>query len=75
MQLQGAKLKKGDMKMGWKEIWETYQVAAVFAEAGEHEAARSILEEGSKVQPSQEKQGHTAHDPRRGRLRPSHAEG
>ena len=61
--------------MGWKEIWEQYQVAATFAEAGEHETARRILEEGSKEQPSQGQEGHSTHDPRKGLLRPSHAEG
>jgi hypothetical protein len=61
--------------MGWKEMWETYQTAAAFAEAGEHETARRVLEEGSKEQPSGGKEDHSAHDPRKGLLRPSHAEG
>ncbi len=61
--------------MGWKEMWEKYQVAAAFAEAGEHETARRVLEEGSKEQPSPGKEGRSSHDPRKSLLRPSHAEG
>lgn len=60
--------------MGWKEIWEKYQVAATFAEAGEHETARLVLEEGSKEQLSREKGGCSTHDPGKGLLRPSHSE-
>ena len=50
--------------MGWKEMWEKYQVAATFAEAGEHETARRVLEEGSKEHssPSQENRPAEDHD-------------
>jgi hypothetical protein len=61
--------------MGWKETWERYQTAAAFDEAGEHETARRVLEEGSKERLSPGKEDHSPHDPRKGLLRPSHAEG
>ena len=61
--------------MGLKEMWERYQTAAAFAEAGEHETARLILERASKEERLPEKKGRPAHVPGKGPLRPSHAEG
>ena len=61
--------------MGWKGMWERYQMAATFAEAGEHETARHILKEGTKEKLSPEKVGRYTHDSGKNILRPSHAEG
>lgn len=60
--------------MGWKEMWEKYQMAATFAEAGEEKTALQFLEEGSKEQPSPGREGRPAHEQGKGLLRPSHAE-
>ena len=61
--------------MGWKEVWEKYQIAATFAEAGEEKMARHFLEEGSTEEPSPEKADDRIQDQGKGILRPSHAEG
>ena len=59
--------------MGWKEVWEKYQMAATFAEAGEHEAARRILEEGLKQRTAPDRENRPAAASEDGALRPSHA--
>ena len=61
--------------MGWKEIWEKYQVAATFAEAGEEKMARHFLEEGSTEKPSPGKEDRSSHAPGEGFLKTSPAEG
>ena len=61
--------------MGWKEVWEKYQIAATFAEAGEEKMALHFLEEGSKEQPSPREEEHPVHEEGRTFLRPSHSEG
>lgn len=60
--------------MGWKEMWEKYQVAAAFAEEGEFETARIIMKEASRENPLPAKKRPAAPEVPHG-LRPSHAEG
>ncbi len=61
--------------MGWKEVWEKYQVAAAFAEAGEEKMALHFLEEGGKEQASPGKEVNPAPEQGGGLLRPSPVEG
>jgi hypothetical protein len=68
-------LKKGAAKMGWKEVWERYQIAATFAEAGEEKMALNFLEEGSKEESSPGEEEHPAHEEDGGLMSPLPAEG
>ena len=52
--------------MGWKEVWEKYQIAATFAEAGEEKMARYFLEEGSAEELSSGKEDRSSRDPGQG---------
>lgn len=61
--------------MGWKEVWEKYQIAATFAEAGEEKMARYFLEEGSTEKLSPGKEDRSSLAPGEGLLKPSPAEG
>lgn len=61
--------------MGWKEMWEKYQVAAAFAEAGEEKMARRFLEETADEEQPPGKGDHITHDQGKGLLSPSPAGG
>ena len=61
--------------MGWKEVWEKYQVAAAFAEAGEEKMARHFLEESAAERLSSGEEGRSLRAPVEGLLKPSPAEG
>jgi hypothetical protein len=66
---------EGGTKMGLKEAWEKYQIAATFAEAGETEMARQFLEESKKEKLRPEKEDRRSHVPGRRHLKPSPVEG
>jgi hypothetical protein len=75
MLLQEAQLNEGSRKMGWKEVWEKYQIAATFAEAGEDKMARHFLEDGLMEKGSSEKEGRLSRTAGEDFLKTSPAEG
>ena len=46
--------------MGWKEVWEKYQIAVTFAEAGEHKMAQHFLQEGLDEPAAKAEEDHSA---------------
>jgi hypothetical protein len=66
---------EGGAKMGLREAWEKYQIAATFAEAGEEKMARHFLEEESEKKPTYGKEDRSPHVSGEGLLKPSPAEG